>query len=105
VSRIPSEVNVLGTTFRVEIGGLSPDDCGDSAVAERRIRISPTIPESVQVETFYHELVHVILGHTGLDYLLTEQEQEAFAQGLGMALTYVVTANQLPSLKGESGNE
>lgn len=100
--RIPSEVNVLGTTFVVKVEPMTGDDCGETLAASRIIRIDSGLAPAVQVETFYHELMHAMLDHTGLCHLLTPQGQEAFCQGLGMALTYVLTANEMPTLKGDS---
>lgn len=100
---IPSQVNLFGTMFRVElVDGL--DECGHTIVCDRVIRIGKELTPPVQVETFYHELVHVILAHMGLDYMLQEETtEELFAQGLGMALTYLISTNQLPSIgTGES---
>lgn len=94
-------VNVLGTEFDVVVEPLGDKTAGESIVHERRIRVDAGMMRSVQVETFYHELMHVMLRHTGLDALLSEQEEEAFAQGLGVALAFVVSANVLPKLEVE----
>lgn len=49
-------------------------------------------PDDIRLETFYHEVVHAMLGHTGLDYTLTARQNELFAQMLGIAMRSVVAS-------------
>ena len=99
---LPNEIVILGSTYKVVAEPLEGDDCGITEVHKRLIRIDSETPYEVQVETLMHELVHAMLGHMGIDYLLDPKTEEAVAQGLGMCLTYVLAANPyFRSLKGE----
>jgi hypothetical protein len=91
--KLPDTVNILGTYFNVFQRPLNDDMCGESNPSERYIQINETLAAEVKAEVFYHELVHTLLAHGGLDAMLTEQENELFAQYLGMALYYLLTAN------------
>lgn len=88
---LPSEIQVLGTTYTVVIEPLS--EChGQTDYAHRRISINMDDPDDIRLETFYHEVVHAMLGHTGLDYTLTARQNELFAQMLGIAMRSVVAS-------------
>jgi hypothetical protein len=104
---LPKELNLFGTTFRIiyDPGINSEDDgtCGETDVVERTIRIHPDLSPAVEIETFYHELAHVVMDHMGISSLLSSDEEEVFAQGFGVALTYLVSANTLPALPGKEG--
>ncbi len=93
---LPTTINILGTEFMVRLRPLEEGVAGLSEICDRTISVDETLPKEVQLETFYHELIHTMLGHLGLSALLKEGEEEAIAQGLGMALCYVVQANDLP---------
>lgn len=64
---IPSKISVgAQDIFVIKKERLESDDLGECCVAEGRINIARTFngknqSESVQINTFYHELVHVIL--------------------------------------------
>lgn len=87
---IPDSIKVLGTVFTVKVEKLPPDLCGDSHVSTRTIRISSELPRDLQYETFWHEVSHIILDHTGIDYMLDEKVQELVAQGFGIALASIL---------------
>lgn len=98
---IPNELNILGYTFSVERYSLDEEEHedGHSIARNRVMAIDDSLPHSAQVEVFYHELIHLMLDHTGLSNMLDDKQQEVFAQCLGVTLAYVVTANQLPTLR------
>lgn len=101
---IPTEINLLGTTFRVQVCPMDKTDAGVTETCARLIQINEEMPADVQVETFYHELVHAILDHTGVGSGFTPEQNEQLAQCIGMSLTYLMAANQLPKL-GEKTHE
>jgi hypothetical protein len=100
--KLPREVNILGTPFAVvEVDQIEMSDCGESSQHGRVIRIDSKLDDDAKVETFYHELVHMVFAHMGYGRLLRDDLDEALAQGLGMALCFIVTANDLPKLAKE----
>lgn len=104
---LPKEVNLFGTTIHVHfVSDIDESDynCGETDMKARTIQIRADLPLGVAVETFYHELTHVILDHLGLCHLLTEEQEELFAQSFGVALTYLVSANTLPGLPQPPGD-
>lgn len=87
-------VNILGTEFNVfEEGDMGEEEAGESNATTRHITINKNLPLDTKIETFYHEVVHMILAQGGYDILLAEQE-EPFVQFLGMALTQFLSENQ-----------
>lgn len=100
--RLPKFVDVLGTHFEVH-EHLFPRDreeeqWGESHQAQRRILVQKDARPDVKVEIFYHELAHIILCHSGMSDILTDQEHEAIAQCFGVALSYILTHNKLPKV-------
>lgn len=93
---IAGDYDILGTAVTVTVEPLNDDLCGDTSAGDRLIRINTKLRGDTQVETFYHELTHFILEHTGVAAILTDEQNEAVAQGLGMALSYTVSKNVLP---------
>jgi len=90
---IPSEVTILGSVFDVRIVKCADDACGESDAPMREIKIDPHFPYDTQVETFYHEVIHIMLEQTGLSKILTEAQDEQFAQALGVALAQLISSN------------
>ncbi len=91
---MPTSVNILGAKFRVLLE--APDDpcnAGESSDCKRTIKIAPDLPVEVQVETLYHEVVHMMLKLSGVSHALTDELDEAVAQGIGFALTQFLTNN------------
>lgn len=86
---LPSSIIVLGRTIRVNIEKIATDEDGDTlgqtVMYEDRITIDPNQTIESGVETFYHELAHVMLSLLGLDYV-TDKKTELFAQSLGLAM-------------------
>jgi hypothetical protein len=96
---LPPNINILGTTYSVVVCDLGEHLDGFTEPSQRTIKVDSKLRQDAQVETFYHELIHAMMAHVGLSSLLKERKEEAIAQGLGMALAYVVTANELPRLE------
>ena len=71
IQKIPSSFNVGGQTMNVSLKDrLESDKLGECCVAEARIDIaknfsSRTQAETIQVNTFFHELTHCILDTMG----------------------------------------
>ena len=101
---IPTSVNILGSVWLVRKVNDLPD-MGSANPVNRTISLDDSLAPSVMVETFYHELVHAILMHTGHQEHFDEKQNEALAQGLGMTLAFVVAANELPRLPFNSEEE
>ena len=93
---IPSTINILGTTFTVKVENIA-EEAGLTETWKRQITIDSGLTPEAQVETFYHELVHAILEQTGVAHALDDKQNEAVAQGLGMALAMVMSTNNLPA--------
>jgi hypothetical protein len=103
VKVLPDKVVVDGFLFDVVEASLdNEEDAGDSDTHQRRIAVNDDCPPSTRVETFYHEVVHMMLALAGYTYLLDGKTEEALAQTLGASLARFVTDNDnLPKLKEE----
>ena len=75
-------VNILGTSIQVMTVPMA-DECGESDADQRVIKIDTQVPLDTQLETFYHEVTHIILALSGVGVVLTAQQEEAVAQALG----------------------
>lgn len=95
---VPS-VQILGSTYYVNVVATADDACGESNAPARTIKIDPGFPVDTQIETFYHEVTHILLEQLGLNKLLTDAQDELFAQSLGMALAQLVQNNNLPGAR------
>jgi hypothetical protein len=91
---IPNSVQILGSTFKIiQVAPDNLDEVGFTDVCGRIIKISPDVPADVQLETFYHEIVHAILALAGISHTIDEKEEEAIAQCLGYGLLHFLTTN------------
>jgi hypothetical protein len=91
--RFNRSLNILGTEFQVyEENDMDETDAGESNATTRHIAINQHLIEDTKLETFYHEVVHMMLALGGYDNLLGTNE-EAFVQYLGMALTHFLSEN------------
>lgn len=87
-------VTILGTEFNVfEEETMADSECGDSNATTRHITLNKNMLTDTKVETFYHEVVHMMLSLGGYDLILGDKE-EAFVQFLGMAFTQFLSDNQ-----------
>lgn len=93
IVKIPSEINVLGARFRIEIvtqavlrGRREKDPdmelCGDMCPIERRIRILKTLSEEMKMSTLIHECVHAIFAISGQNERLEDIEEESLTVAL-----------------------
>lgn len=93
-ARFNRTLNILGTEFHTyEETDMDETDAGDSSSCTRHIAINAHLPEDTKIETFYHEVVHMMIDQGGYSTLLGDNE-EAFVQYLGMALTQFLSDNQ-----------
>jgi Zn-dependent peptidase ImmA (M78 family) len=93
-------VEVMGYRFTV-VATVDDKLDGDSSVTERMIRINSTRTPEVQVETFYHELAHIILTMTGHDNVLKKSKEESIATVIGMGMASAILNNKnLPGMRG-----
>jgi hypothetical protein len=94
---LPKKVVIMNTLFNVTEKAI--EDCGESNQPEREIIIDKKLATVTKVETFYHEVAHMMLVHSGYANLLKEPLEEALAQYLGVALAELITFNRnLPKL-------
>ena len=85
---------LCGAPFELVLARTSdPPAIGESSDTNRTITIDPSYPLEVRNETLCHEIVHMMLAMTGLCHNLTEQQEEAVAQGIGLALAHLVKHN------------
>lgn len=104
MSTFNRELLIQGQVFDVCETLLPEEDAGESNDALLFIRINSSLPSAAKVETFYHEVVHMMLGLGGYSELLDPKLEEALAQYLGNALTQFLSSNgSLPVIaKGTS---
>jgi hypothetical protein len=96
------EAVVMGFKYKVRFLGLPKETWGESDQGQKLIHIQKTGPLSTQVETYYHEVAHMILHTTGVTQILTAKQEEAVCQSLGIGIAQFVTENEwLPMLNGE----
>lgn len=93
---IPPTVTILGQEFTVLKVNDSAEEslCGSMQDAERIITINTNLDTDVQDETFYHEVVHASLALTGVGMLLTDKQEEAVCQALGLSLAGLIKNNK-----------
>ena len=86
---LPKSVAVLGRTVYVTVKKIEPDaegeTLGHTSLSLDQIVIDPNQSYESGIETFYHELAHVMLTLSGLDYVIPKHV-ELFAQSLGLAM-------------------
>lgn len=92
--------DLLGTEFRV-LSDVLGDDAGSSSQTDREIFIDSRLSDCAKAEVFYHELTHMILDHSGLSEFIDDKLLEAICQQMGVALSYVISHNNLPKLNKE----
>lgn len=99
----PKSVEILGSAFAVTVAPLDSTQAGFSSACDRVLRINSELPAETQVETFYHEVVHMWLELAGFNHLVGDGVDEALAQHLGYCLSLFVSTNPaLPALTGEN---
>ncbi|MFR5000288.1 MAG: hypothetical protein ACLUCU_07535 [Slackia sp.] len=79
---IPKSVNVLGIPYRVEFGGVEPDENGSCSPSKRLISIRAGMCAEEETQVFLHEVVHAILA--GLSY--DDRTRTGLVQGLAIGL-------------------
>lgn len=103
-TQIPSSLNILGTEFKVTVRKLKERDlCGYTDIVKREISVDSSMAADAQIETFYHEVVHAIIGLAGYSSILGDDVEEALAQHLGYALLCFLSENSpLPKRRRKS---
>lgn len=95
-------LDILGYGFSVTVQPMEVDQAGESDACGLSIKINEALPPSVQAETFYHEVSHMLLDLGGYSHLLGKRQSEALSQYLGMALLQLISKNpSLPTLEEE----
>ncbi len=103
MSTLNRNVDIMGHTVSVKEEALPADLAGDSNNCTLAIRISSALPDAVKVETFYHEVVHLMFSFGGYGDLLDEKMEEALAQYLGHAMAQFISVNgSLPIIDKEA---
>lgn len=80
IKEIPNKINIIDSEFKVKFVDDFLSDTGNFGTAsmykEQIILSNPTesITENTIVETFYHEVLHVILHKLGYDELTTNEQ-------------------------------
>lgn len=97
-----NEVRILGMLFSVSEEVLDePNEAGNSNACHRTIKIAAGLPEAARIETFYHEVAHMILTQSGVAAALGDEREEAVAQAMGFGLMQLLSQNSnLPTLGG-----
>jgi hypothetical protein len=84
---LPSEVRVLGRTFRVEMASLDEEDVlGDTVGLYRRIRVSQDLTRKQQWTTFVHEWAHAVLYVNGVSSVIPDEVEEIIVQSMEHAV-------------------
>ena len=90
---IPERVIILGAAFSVSVCDLPDNLAGDSDDAGRVIRINKRLGYDVQLETLYHEVIHMMFALGGYQHVLSDKREEALAQFLGVAFSNFLLSN------------
>lgn len=68
----------MGIRYKVILSDKMPaSDWGETDTEARWIKINSTKPKKTHASTFLHEIVHGILGASGLTYLLDDKLEES----------------------------
>jgi hypothetical protein len=103
---IRDKVKICGTWFEVLRERMEDDKlAGESNVVDRLISVDTRQSDCAQIETFYHEVVHMMLGLGGYTELLDEKMEEALAQYLGHALHHFLADNPGLPVLAKEGSE
>lgn len=84
---IPETVSVLGVPYRVERGGVEPDEDGSCSPSKLLISIREGMCREKEEQVFLHELVHAILAGLACD---DQYGDERLVQGLAIGLHQVL---------------
>lgn len=96
--KLPKKINILGVEYKVikprhiheDITKRRPEDeiIGLSNPSQRSISVStnPKVCDDLKEQTFFHECTHAILYDSGLDELISPENEETFAQIFGNAM-------------------
>lgn len=77
---IPKSVKIGAHIFEViQRDDLESGNLGSSSVSKLKIFIDETAPESLQIETLFHEILHVIYDLSGIKKEEAEEEKEVQA--------------------------
>jgi hypothetical protein len=92
----------MGYTFAVREAVITTGDAGESNDVKREILIHQDLPPAVKVETFYHEVAHMMLALSGWDDYLGNEVDEGLAQFLGASIAQFLSVNEsLPVIDKE----
>lgn len=94
-----TQVNIEGYEYEVNyIAGLTCDDESDKVdgcidFTHRRIEIEAGMDAKNRISTVYHEAIHALIRHSGLDEFVDPKIEEAICAMLGRALPKLLTDN------------
>lgn len=75
---LPKSLKIMGHTVHIRLRPrLENEDHGQADWQKKEILISQAYPESQQWLTLRHEVLHIILGLSGLSEVLTSEQEEA----------------------------
>lgn len=93
--KIPKALIIMGRRWKVSICPPWEDNvAGECSLDDQMIRIRNDVPEDLQAETFFHEVLHAAFGSNGMATLanFTEEQLVSF---LAPVLTDTLTRNKL----------
>ncbi len=95
--RKPEIINICGQTILI-VYCRDLDGCdGAYYSGSRRIEIDLNATGRTPDQLLFHEMIHAVLGCSGLDDLLTPQIEEAIASGLEQGLFPHITLKKRPT--------
>lgn len=75
--KIPKEIKLGNRTIAVEVTKIDPQYMGLYLIDEQKIQINSEISKPLQIETFWHELIHAINDYNRVTVeIATELEKE-----------------------------
>ena len=98
--KIPRKLKIGAQTWTVTYSSIIADHGnfdGRTDLSQQNIILDPSLPVDKIDAVFFHELLHALLAHTGLDKLIKDYDtiEEGFVTGLSVALYQVLKDNKL----------
>lgn len=99
--QLPSHIVLLPHTIELCTDAQTVNNCfsdgvrGDCDPERLRMRINTAYPHSVQASTVFHELVHLMIAHSGVKDMLDHDAEERICNSLAPMLVNFVRDNHV----------
>lgn len=92
--QLPKTIMIFGKEFKVIVTSLKGLH-GDCNIGNLTIRIHQNLTKEEALSTLFHEAIHASLGISGLNEMLTENQEEAIVRMLEHAFADIVDITKL----------